>query len=62
MNIELDALKKRLFEDGSVKNVKFFPGSYSDASPEDFALEINKFFADVSNGEKVINLEEDVDS
>ncbi len=46
MQIELDALKNRLFGDVSVKNVKFFPGRSSDATPEDMAREMNKFFAD----------------
>lgn len=46
MQIELEALKKRLFDDNKVKNVKFFPGSNADATPEDIAREMNKFFAD----------------
>ena len=62
MRIELNALKKRLFEDASVKNVKFFPGPNGDASPEDIAREINKFFADAENGAKAFDLETDVDS
>ena len=61
MTIELNALKKRLFEDGSVRNVKFFPGANSDASPEDLAREINKFFADAENGNTELDLEKDVD-
>lgn len=50
MQIELEALKKRLFDDGRVKNVKFFPGSSADATPEDMAREMNKFFADPKEG------------
>lgn len=46
MQLELDALKKRLYDDNKVKNIKFFPGISADASPEDMAREINKFFAD----------------
>ena len=46
MQIELEALKKRLFDDNKVKNVKFYPGPNADASPEDMAREMNKFFAD----------------
>jgi hypothetical protein len=46
MQLELEALKKRLFDDNKVRNVKFFPGSNADASPEDMAREMNKFFAD----------------
>lgn len=45
MQIELEALKKRLFVDNKVRNIKFFPGSSVDAGPEDMAREINKFFA-----------------
>lgn len=61
MNIELEALKRRLYIDSHVKNVKFFPGLNSDASPEDFAREINKFFADARNGQNVLDLEREVD-
>jgi hypothetical protein len=46
MHLELEALKKRLYDDNRVRNIKFFPGSSNDASPEDMAREINKFFAD----------------
>ncbi len=46
MQIELEALKKRLFDDNQVRNIKFFPGSNADATPEDMAREMNKFFAD----------------
>ncbi len=46
MQIELELLKKRLFDDNHVRNVKFFPGSNADATPEDMAREMNKFFAD----------------
>jgi len=58
MHIELEALKKRLYIDSKVKNIKFFPGSERDASPDDFAREINKFFAELENGEKEINVTE----
>ena len=61
MKIELSALKKRLFEDAKVKNVKFFPGPNGDASPEEFAREINKFFADAEDGPRVFDLEKDID-
>jgi len=46
MKIEQEALKRRLFVDNQVKNVKFFPGYNADAAPEDIAREMNKFFAD----------------
>jgi hypothetical protein len=52
MQIELEALKKRLYVDNKVKNVKFYPGESTDAGPEDIAREINKFFAD-PEGEEV---------
>ena len=61
MRIELHSLKKRLFEDGSVRNVKFFPGSDSDASPEEMAREINKFFADAESGAEAFDLETDIE-
>lgn len=51
MQIELEALKKRLFDDNKVKNVKFFPGLSADASPEEMAREMNKFFADPNDQE-----------
>lgn len=49
MQIELEALKKRLFGTNKVKNVKFFPGTSNDAQAEDMAREVNKFFADPDN-------------
>jgi len=56
MNVELEALKRRLYIDNHVKNMKFFPGSEVDATPEDFAREMNKFFVEAEN------LEDDADS
>lgn len=61
MQVEMNALKKRLFSDNAVKNVKFFPGTDRDAAPEDFAREINKYFADAENGHNQLNIEEDLD-
>ena len=55
MKVELEALEKRLYIDNHVKNVKFFPGSERDATPEDFAREMNKFFVEAEN------LEDDAD-
>ncbi|WP_439470165.1 hypothetical protein [Brevundimonas sp.] len=49
MHIELEALKRRLFDDNQVKNIKFFPGWNADASGEDMAREVNKFFAEAAN-------------
>ncbi|WP_298328148.1 hypothetical protein [Asticcacaulis sp.] len=46
MQHELDALKKTLFVENQVKNIKFFPGTNADTMPVDVAREINKFFAD----------------
>ena len=62
MTVELDALKKRLFKDNSVKNVKFFPGHNRDATPEDLAREINKYYADAENGTHDLDLEKDLES
>lgn len=61
MQIELELLKKRLYVDSKVKNVKFFPGTDRDAAPEDFAREINKFFADATNGDHPLDLANDLD-
>lgn len=49
MHINLEALKKRLYKDNAVKNIKFFPGTDNDATPEDYAREIEKFFAGAEN-------------
>ncbi len=47
MSSELEALKKRLYGGQTkAKNVKFFPGSSTDATPEDMARQMNMFFAD----------------
>jgi hypothetical protein len=62
MQIELSALKKRLFRDSSVENIKFFPGNNSDASPEDYAREINKYFAVAEDGPHDLDLEQELDS
>jgi hypothetical protein len=61
MKIEMEALKKRFYVDSKVKNVKFFPGSDREAAPEDFAREINKFFADVENGDHSFDLSTKLD-
>ena len=60
MRVELEALKRRLYTDASVKNVKFFPGRDNDSSPEDYAREINKFFADEENGNSSENSDLDI--
>jgi hypothetical protein len=62
MNIELENLKRRLYIDSRVKNVKFFPGSDREASPEDFAREMNKFFADAENGDHSLDIEAELDA
>jgi hypothetical protein len=62
MNIELENLKRRLYVDSRVKNVKFFPGSDREASPEDFAREMNKFFADAENGDHSLDIEAELDA
>jgi hypothetical protein len=45
MQIELDSLKRRLYTDNAIRNIKFYRGTNADASSEDMAGEINKFFA-----------------
>ena len=62
MRVELDALKKRLFKDNAVKNVKLFPGSNRDATSEDFARGVNMYFAEAENGTQDIDLEQELDS
>ncbi len=62
MHIELEALKKRLYIDSKVANVKFFPGSNRDVSPEEFAGEINKFFADAQVNDTTLNVDEELDA
>jgi len=61
MNVDSKALKKRLYQDNAVKNIKFFPGTSNDASPEEYAREVNKFFAD-ANDDKKIDLDEELDN
>lgn len=53
MQLELEALKKRLFLDNKVRNVKFHPGFNRDASPDDMAREMNKFFADPTDAREI---------
>lgn len=62
MTVELELLKQRLFRDNSVKNVKFFPGHNRDATPEDFAREINKYYAESENGTETLDLEKQLDN
>lgn len=62
MRVELEALKKRLFKDNAVKNVKLFPGSNHDATPEDFARGVNMYFAEAENSTQDIDLKHDLDS
>lgn len=56
MHIQLEALKKRLYVENQVKNIKFFPGSSADADPESMAAQINKFFA-ADSSEEVLSAE-----
>jgi hypothetical protein len=47
MLTEVEALKRRLYGgELKAKNIKFFPGTNTDADGEDMSREINKFFAD----------------
>ena len=59
---ESHALMKRLFEDNSVKNIKFFPGTDADSTPEDFARGINMFFAEAEVDPHTFSVEQDVDN
>lgn len=52
---ELDQLKKRLFRDNQVRNIKIFPGTDADATPEDVAREMNRFFADPREDEPILD-------
>ena len=53
MQINVQLLKRRLFQDNAVQNVKFFPGSSRDVSADDIAAEMNRYFADAEvNGDK----------
>lgn len=48
MQSEIDILKQRLYVDNRVQNFKSFAGSSADASSEDMAREVNKFFASIA--------------
>ncbi|GGG90642.1 hypothetical protein GCM10007420_02250 [Glycocaulis albus] len=64
MQINVQLLKRRLFEDSAVQNVKFFPGSNRDVSADDIAGEINRYFVDAENGgaQEKLNVEADLDA
>ena len=55
---QLDLAKKRLFDKGAlnVRNLKLFPGSRSDVTPEQMAEQINKLLSHVEAGD--IDIEE----
>ncbi|WP_109260657.1 hypothetical protein [Hyphobacterium indicum] len=61
MQIDTQLLKKRLFTDSNVENIKFFPGANRDATPEDFASEINKYFADAETHQECLDPDTDLD-
>lgn len=50
---QLDLAKKRLFDVDAlgVTNIKLFPGSSRDTTPEQFAEEINKALSQLEAGE-----------
>lgn len=54
MQVEMEALKKHLFDENKIRNIKFYPGHTTDVSPEDMAREINKFFADADEATESI--------
>jgi hypothetical protein len=53
MGQHLDTAKKRLFDEDALgaTNVKLFPGSSRDTTPEQFAEEINKAISQVEAGD-----------
>jgi hypothetical protein len=53
MGQHLDLAKKRLFDKDAlgVTNIKLFPGSSRDTTPEQFAEEINKALSQLEAGE-----------
>ncbi len=59
MSAALDLAKKRLFdkENGmNVRNIKFFPGSSRDATPEQIAEQLNVVLSHIEAGD--IDIEE----
>ena len=50
---QLDLAKSRLFGEGAlgVTNLKLFPGSNRDATPEQFAEQINKSISQIEAGD-----------
>jgi hypothetical protein len=62
MGQQLDLAKKRLFDKDAlgVTNIKLFPGSSRDTTPEQFAEEINKAISQVeAGGYEDVNLDND---
>jgi anthranilate/para-aminobenzoate synthase component I len=53
MGQHLELAKKRLFDKDSlaVTNIKLFPGSSRETSPEEFAEEINKAISQIEAGD-----------
>lgn len=47
MHSELDTLKRRLYVENQAQNFKLFAGKNADASSENMAREVNKFYASV---------------
>lgn len=62
MGSQLESAKRRLFDAESlnVENVKLFPGSSREATPEQMAEEINKALAQIEAGdyEEVVKFED----
>lgn len=63
MGQHLELAKKRLFDKDSlaVTNIKLFPGSNRDTTPEQFADEINKAISQIEAGDfEIVNVENNV--
>lgn len=53
MRSQLEFAKSRLFSDGGLitKNIKFYPGTDKDATPEEISEEINKAISKIEAGD-----------
>lgn len=57
---EIDRLKKTLFVDNKVGDVKFFPGTKRDVTEEDFSREMNAFLASLASNSESVEVMDDV--
>lgn len=53
MASQLEEAKRRLFEKGELeaKNIKFFPGTNREATPEQFAEQVNRALVQIEAGD-----------